>query len=1407
MSKGRYFCGGSALAVTLVLSFSASQASAQAAQATPPAAQPAEVSEVVATGSYIRGAPEDAAIPVEVTTRADLQQEGEPTLTQMVRGLSEIGNTLQGDAARSGGNVGETTLNLRNLGSNRTLNLMNGIRINSEVTGGTTNGDSQNIGQIPINAVVQVEQLKQGGAATYGSAAVAGVVNFRTRTDLNGLEAGASYQYIHGGAGDYSGDVQWGRRKDNNNILIDFSYSQVGQLRANARDFTKQGMLLGASGTGVGAGYSAIGNPGTYAFAGPAGITVGTGTNAGVVTVTTIAPNATTMIDPTTGRAILATSSSGAGSTGGEVRDPLCNQLGGLRTFAATTGTVVNPACVTNFNQAENLINQTNRYDLFIDSNFDITDNWRVNASVNFSKTVVPHSLVSGIDGGGTLAPCDPYDNSITSGSTGLAQNCVGQGGGASQAAQNYYVSGYNPAVYDFVSKASTNAGIAAGGIPTSGNSAVQNHYFSAADINNIASCLPGQNTTYCAGINGVTFDPLLKNPDAPGTVVLNPRLWQPFGMGGIGQNDPLFYQGELSNRFENTYFRTQDSLKGSLGTIFGTDIDMTLQGAYTHHFNDVRGKGILIDRLQRALNGFATDLDDHTGPSNTIDRCTAADTYGQRPGAYSTTVAANPTNLAAGTTTSTTGVITTVGTQTITTQTPVSTPYAVGAGGGWDPTTGVTGAGDGCYFFNPFASAVTQIRYGGGTAVAGNATTYGFINTGVYQGYAPVNGVFTTASLAAGAPTGVGLTNSNGIINWLTENRWSHLTQDALDLQLVFNGTGGVNLKGGPIAWAAGGEFRYDRREQTYDVLSNRLINPCSFITNVNGTAYVGPASGLLTDDLNVVGKNAIPGGNENYSATCNELTNTPTVASLNTGNMTGVWTDGFGGVPYVREERDVAGFGELDLPFTDKFKMTASSRYERDRINTFAPAAAVVNAFNASYQLASSYTLRGSLGQTFQDIDCGLNGSVCLPGLNSSTVQGPGGSIIGSSATTNPLLGAGLINQADRIDVYGNTTLTPERGSNFSFGMVYHPTPGLLATLDLVNIKIVGTRIAPTGSAIPKILVGETGVTDTVLNSDVTKNICTPSNAGLFVPGATSTSTNNLPLVQLLQTSGAGAGNTVSACATGNTNNVTLSGITTANGTGGTVANASYALLFSVPNYVNAGTTWTRQLDEHLEYTFPRQMLGGTVQGELDGTYILFFNQDPGQFGGVTLGAPAKYKGVYSSNNAAETPSPFRGTIGLTWKSGKNTVHVQSHWASSVADGSLGVPIPATSSSPGTNYNPVPSLSNNCTQSIVNTLAPDPRMTNKVAGLVGVPGVGEEAINFSCNVGNFTGDVVPGWVTTDVTYIRQLPGKTTLSFSIANLFDKDPPFQKLQPYYYAPYGTGNGLGREVKVSLHKAF
>ncbi len=293
---------------------------------------------------------------------------------------------------------------------------------------------------------------------------------------------------------------------------------------------------------GVGAGWSNSGNPGSYAFAAPGGLVVNNGGPiTGVTTITDIQVSGATVIDPVTHLPVLAQATSLTGAGGGFVRDPLCTQLGGVRTFAFAVVPVVTPTCSTPFNQAENLINQTNRYDLFVDSNFDINDNWRVNASINFSKTVTPHAGAGpgGIGTGGTNAPCDPYDNSIINGGSGLAQNCVEQGAAASQKATMFYASGYNPAVYDFVTKAATNSGVVAGGVPTSGQTTAGTPYFSASQMQTIASCLP-----LASGLAYTTGSCAVIGSDTPGTVLLNPGLWSPFSNGGVGQNDPLFYDG-----------------------------------------------------------------------------------------------------------------------------------------------------------------------------------------------------------------------------------------------------------------------------------------------------------------------------------------------------------------------------------------------------------------------------------------------------------------------------------------------------------------------------------------------------------------------------------------------------------------------------------------------------------------------------------------------------------------------------------------------------------------------------------------------------------------------------------------------------------------------------------------------
>src|SRR5882762_9467893 len=94
MFKRRYFCGGSILAVALALG--TTHAATAAAAPAPAGAAPTngEVSEVVVTGSYIRGTPENAALPVTVVNAETLSKQGSPSPIELIKALPEAAGII-----------------------------------------------------------------------------------------------------------------------------------------------------------------------------------------------------------------------------------------------------------------------------------------------------------------------------------------------------------------------------------------------------------------------------------------------------------------------------------------------------------------------------------------------------------------------------------------------------------------------------------------------------------------------------------------------------------------------------------------------------------------------------------------------------------------------------------------------------------------------------------------------------------------------------------------------------------------------------------------------------------------------------------------------------------------------------------------------------------------------------------------------------------------------------------------------------------------------------------------------------------------------------------------------------------------------------------------------------------------
>lgn len=345
--KYQHLAGASALA--LMLTMSGGYAAAQT--------DPAEVEELVVTGSLIAGTPEDAALPVDVITSETLQKQGSPSALELIKQLPTSGMVL-GDSnqfpASANGAIGVGSINLRGLNAARTLVLLNGRRAPSSPANAQVDTNL-----MPIAAIGRVEILRGGGSTIYGSDAMAGVVNFITRAGFEGLEVAGEYRAVPGADGaDGQASVLWGWSGDRADVLLSAGYQHRAQLSSVKRDWAINRYWENT------AAFSAAGNPGVYrAYSTPQTTTAGT------VVVPAALANA---------------------PTSGLVRDPGC---GAFNTFAGFSGP--SPACFWSYIPYDNLIEETHQYQLYGEVNFDLTDDIKWHTEALYSKTDIPDYRVS----------------------------------------------------------------------------------------------------------------------------------------------------------------------------------------------------------------------------------------------------------------------------------------------------------------------------------------------------------------------------------------------------------------------------------------------------------------------------------------------------------------------------------------------------------------------------------------------------------------------------------------------------------------------------------------------------------------------------------------------------------------------------------------------------------------------------------------------------------------------------------------------------------------------------------------------------------------------------------------------------------------------------------------------------
>ena len=145
--------------------------------------------EILVTGSRIRRLDAETASPVQIVTAAAIQESGVATIGELIQKLPSIGGAATNPAVNNGGGDGASNVELRGLGAERTLVLLNGRRF-----GALGNLSSAvDINSIPVNMIERVEVLKQGAGAVYGSDAIGGVVNFITKTSQEGAEISVDY--------------------------------------------------------------------------------------------------------------------------------------------------------------------------------------------------------------------------------------------------------------------------------------------------------------------------------------------------------------------------------------------------------------------------------------------------------------------------------------------------------------------------------------------------------------------------------------------------------------------------------------------------------------------------------------------------------------------------------------------------------------------------------------------------------------------------------------------------------------------------------------------------------------------------------------------------------------------------------------------------------------------------------------------------------------------------------------------------------------------------------------------------------------------------------------------------------------------------------------------------------------
>lgn len=212
-----------------------SGAAQQQAAAVAQAPAPVVMQRVEVTGSRIASPNAESPSPLQVLSAADIAASGATNLQQVLLDNPTMGSPAisRTNSAFQTASVGVATVDLRNLGTSRTLVLVNGRRFVSGIPGES----AVDLNSIPTDFIERVELLTGGASAAYGSDAVAGVVNIITKRNFDGLmldaQAGSSWK---GDDEKRKFSATFGSSNDNGFLMGHLGYSRQGQVWSKDRE-------------------------------------------------------------------------------------------------------------------------------------------------------------------------------------------------------------------------------------------------------------------------------------------------------------------------------------------------------------------------------------------------------------------------------------------------------------------------------------------------------------------------------------------------------------------------------------------------------------------------------------------------------------------------------------------------------------------------------------------------------------------------------------------------------------------------------------------------------------------------------------------------------------------------------------------------------------------------------------------------------------------------------------------------------------------------------------------------------------------------------------------------------------------------------------------------------------------